>query len=49
MKIILHDAPDFISEQGKSELFALQTCVKQQVNVELIDYFTDEQGNTYFV
>ena len=49
LKTIPHDAPQCIAEQARSEILALQTSSGLKQTVQLVDQFTDEQGNTVFV
>ena len=49
MKFIGHDAPIETKVQAKSELLALQKTSQWEKTINLIDYFTDEEGNSHII
>ena len=49
MKFISHDAPIETKLQANAELLALQKTIQWAKTIDLIDYFTDEEGNSYMI
>ena len=49
MKIISNDMPQKTKLQVERELLALQKTSQADWTIQLMDYFSDGNGNTYFL
>ena len=49
MKLISHSAPNETKLQAKAELLALQKTSKWAETIDLVDCFTDREGNSYII
>ena len=49
MKFIRRDDPIETKQQAQTELLALQRTSKWEKTIDLIDYFTDGEGNSYII
>ena len=49
MKLIRHDDPNEMKLQAETELLVLQKTCKWKQTIDLVDNFTDDDGNRYYI
>ena len=49
MKMVRNDEPALTKLQSQAELFALQMTYKCGKTIDLVDHFTDSEGNSYII